>query len=153
MLLTSQQKQAIDQLILTKDNAIRFVTEAQALQKSKYANSNAYNNQSNSFTQTYASLLALLNDISEINLVIEYLSNLDFVHLKLAFTPSDTFLKKLQAVLTKQIGKVPAFDVTVDKSIIGGVVLDYYGNHKDLSFKNYVTQYFVANKNALLSKL
>lgn len=83
----------------------------------------------------------------------EYFASLNYMHLTLAFSPSDRFFDTLQAILTASVGFPPVFDVTLDPTTIGGVIIDYNGKYLDLSLNKLLEKYFMEHKNAILSGL
>jgi F0F1-type ATP synthase delta subunit len=57
------------------------------------------------------------------------------VHLTLAFTPTESFRKKISAWLQKEIGRPLFLKITVDKTILGGAIIIYNGRYQDASLR------------------
>jgi hypothetical protein len=111
------------------------------------------------FDSKYGDLFSDINiDLSKKDSALKYLSEikkyfstLNFMHITVAFPPSEKFFEKMQASLTNLIGFPPVFDVSVDAGTGGGIILDYNGKHLDLSFKKSLERYFTEHRDAILS--
>lgn len=57
------------------------------------------------------------------------------IRLKLAFQPSNDFLKKIGSWLKKETGKKIIMEIIVDQKIIGGLTMEYEGKYVDFSLR------------------
>ena len=68
-----------------------------------------------------------------LSLFKEYFGKISIVTLKIAFEPSEGFLKRVKAWLERTIGARALVDVTTDAGLIGGAVLIANNHYRDYS--------------------
>jgi len=91
--------------------------------------------------------------VSKLGEIKEQILQIDYMYLTLAFDPTDKFLIKLQTVLETLLGHRPVFQLSLDKSILAGALIDYKGKHVDLSFTSLIEQYFKEKRDVILPGL
>lgn len=70
------------------------------------------------------------------------LSKLKKIEITIAFEPSQDSIAKIHEWLTQNITKDILLDISIDKSIIGGIILVNKGKYVDLSLKTKLHEYF-----------
>lgn len=70
-----------------------------------------------------------------------YLKKVPQVKTTLAFEPDDQFSAKLNDQISSLVGQRIILDIEVNHHIVGGVVLEYQGKHRDYSVEPKVDQY------------
>jgi F0F1-type ATP synthase delta subunit len=85
--------------------------------------------------------------------LLTWLSQVDHFNLTLAFFPDGAFVNTLFTWCTGNIKYPVILNIEVDPNIIGGVVLNLKGKYIDYSLDKMLTEYFLVNKDAILSKL
>lgn len=68
--------------------------------------------------------------------------SLSFIHITLAFDPTQLLLTEIVQRCRKNIVEGCVLDVTIDKHIIGGFVLDYKGHYWDFSLRTSFERFF-----------
>lgn len=63
-----------------------------------------------------------------LNDLISYLKSLPIVKITLAFAPTNTFLERLGAAISTQVGTKTLIDVLVNEYIVGGAIFEFRGN-------------------------
>lgn len=70
----------------------------------------------------------------------QYLKNIPQVKLTLAFTPSDSFTKKISHWLEQQTDQKIILDLTIDHTIVGGAIIEYQGQHRNFALAKSIKQ-------------
>lgn len=76
------------------------------------------------------------------------LVNMPIVHLSLAFDPKEALLKKISDWFEIEFGKKVLLEISVEKSIVAGIIIEENGIHRDYSLKK-ILQYKYRDKNFL----
>lgn len=71
----------------------------------------------------------------ELQKSLERLGKLKEVSLTLAFDPSADFISKMWEVLSKSLGTDFVLDISLNKAVIGGVIIEFGGKHVDYSLR------------------
>ncbi|OGM30472.1 hypothetical protein A2630_04010 [Candidatus Woesebacteria bacterium RIFCSPHIGHO2_01_FULL_44_10] len=66
---------------------------------------------------------------------VEKIENLKVIKLALAFDPSTDFVDKMWQIVAQKMGEGIVLDIALDKSLIGGVVIEHDGQHQDYSLR------------------
>lgn len=67
--------------------------------------------------------------------IIKNIATVPILSLTVAFEPNEKTLQALSQWCLLQINKQIVFEIHVDKSIIGGAIIDYHGKHMDYSIR------------------
>lgn len=128
--------------IRTKEDVYRLVDEIELLLVSLYENGpRGFNSTMGFGVRSWVSEI-LLSEIAKMDnkspeeylkSLREVLTGLESVNLTLAFEPSDKTTNKFSSYLQESTGKDVVLDISLDKSILGGVVISYRGIYKDFS--------------------
>lgn len=73
--------------------------------------------------------------------IIAYLKKIPQVRVTLAFEPDDLFTDKLNEQISALVNRRIILDISVNHHIVGGVVLEYGGKHRDYSVEPKVDRY------------
>jgi hypothetical protein len=84
--------------------------------------------------------------------IIDYLRKVPQVKVTLAFEPDDLFTSKLNEEISAQSGQKVILDISVNHHIVGGLVLEYRGKHKDYSVEPKVNDYLKNNLGKFFQK-
>ncbi len=92
----------------------------------------------------YIIIQAIQNQPKE-ELLMELKKNvesLNYIKLTIAFEPTQQNLERISIWIKQNIGLGLAVDLSVDKSILGGAIVEYSGKIKDFTILPQVNQYF-----------
>lgn len=70
----------------------------------------------------------------------QYLKNIPQIKLTLAFTPSDSFTKKISHWLEQQTNQKIILDLTIDHTVVGGAIIEYQGQHRNFALAKSIKQ-------------
>lgn len=87
--------------------------------------------------------------------IITYLNSLPVVNLKLAFEPSEIFIRHVNQVLSEQKGEKVVLNISVNPEIVAGVVIEFGGKFADYSYQKQAEHYLnqeLASFNSEVSK-
>lgn len=73
---------------------------------------------------------------------------LPIVILRIAYEPTEKSLKILSGWFVRTYGKKVLFDLIIDRSLVGGAVIEFNGRVKDYSLKTYLKKYLKKTKTA-----
>jgi F0F1-type ATP synthase delta subunit len=161
MSITPEQKNTLNKHLVSKDSANSFIEELNTLDAAAFKNEEDAAKFTSNFMYKYEKLLEELKIKNPISSkfsvvsadILNHLLSQDYMRLTLSFSPSNGFLSRLQGVVQTQLNETPMFDVELDKSIVGGALVDYKGIHLDLSLANLIEKYLKDNSHAILSEL
>ena len=118
------------QLIVFCDNLLRLTSKKQLPRLftiDQAAVLNKYITHDDDIKSTVSQLIKLADQLPQLNLTI-------------AFNPTLTFIHKIYQQLTQKLSTNFVINITVDPNLIGGVIVDFKGNHTDLSVKKSLDQ-------------
>jgi len=159
---SNQLHLAITKRFVTNQELNDFVADITDIQELLYvAEKEKTSRQVEEFTTKYAPFLKDLNIETQHRSILaeklqevkDYANSYEPMRLTLAFIPAERFLEKLQALIEKTMGTRVIFDIRLDVNVIGGTLIDFNGVHLDLSLKKMLSDYFISNKDAILSKV
>lgn len=68
---------------------------------------------------------------------------LKYVHLTLAVEPTGETINKIFVWIKQNVDSATAIDIEIDKSILGGAIIEYQGKIKSFTVKQKVDEYFL----------
>lgn len=85
--------------------------------------------------------------------VKEELKGFKVLRLTLAFSPSDQFVSKLHKYSQEYVFQSVLLDIVVDPRIVGGLIMEFEGVHKDYTLDTLITEAFERRKEEIQSLL
>ena len=165
--LDSQTKQMILDSLITQSTAFEFIEEL------SYANSLLYKSETDNELLYGKSLKDmkhsdLLNRLfvsgtgqsvrpEELSRFVEeihsWLKDLEPVRYTISFKPRAEFINNMYKWTKDNLGGQNLIEIVVNPDIIGGVIVSANGRYLDFSLEKIIDQYFLLNKDAILSIL
>lgn len=68
----------------------------------------------------------------------------------LSYYPSEVGIDRISEWVYQNISKDIVIDISIDKSLLGGAVIEFEGKYIDLSLKKKLDEYFLLNKQKIL---
>jgi F0F1-type ATP synthase delta subunit len=132
--------------IFTVDDAVNLLTEVLVLKKSLYGNdANSWDDALNNLVRKSTAVIVnaeiskFKNEISKIDYLLtveRQLMGLKSVKLILACEPSIKLVETIALWLKANVGRSVVLDITLDKKLIGGAIVEYDGKYGDFSLKS-----------------
>lgn len=148
---------------MTQDRAYKFIDELTLANSILYKELDQVKqpHSTTDFNDLFNKLLinkAILNSgpdvISDyIQQILTWLKDTTPVRYSVSFKPRHEFVKKLYAWTKKNLQGAQLVEIEVTPEILGGVKISLNGKYYDFGLEKMVEQYFIDNKNAILSIL
>jgi len=98
--------------------------------------------------KTALSISQLVNEKNReqvLNGLRDAINLLNYLGLTIAFEPNMEIISKLNTWVKQNVGPNVALDITIDKSILGGAVIEYNGRIFSSTIQTKVKDYFINN--------
>lgn len=73
--------------------------------------------------------------------IVEYLESVPKVKITLAFEPSITFIQRLNADISKEVGQKVVLDISINQFIVAGAVFEFEGKIQDHSLSQKIDDF------------
>jgi F0F1-type ATP synthase delta subunit len=145
----SEYKQILQSLVRTREDVNILLSELDVLEKSIFRVgegdfSSSLNNLIRAKTKTVVEPFFLAGTIEKkIIMVKEKLKNLEYLNLTTAFEPSNETIRKISLWIRQNIGQEAVINLSFDKKIIGGAIVEYKGKVVNATLLPLIDNYFL----------
>lgn len=145
-------------LLYTNDDASLLIDELQAVEKELYKTNVVFEKSlaSHISSRFFPCLQELFRTIetadstvepyqSLLSSLISEIQALPIVHITFAFDPTPLFISEISQFVRENIAERGLLEITIDKAIIGGFLMDYEGQYWDYSVRTSFDKLFASS--------
>ena len=141
----------LDSLVRTKEEANLFLSEVEALERSLYKIGEGDFNSTlqKDVRAKTAGVIVQLTGSGDRGLILKTLkakiNTLTYLNLTIAFEPTEDAIGRIHNWVKQNLGEGICLNLTIDKKILGGAVVEYKGKVASFTLLTKVDQYFLNN--------